>query len=104
MALAGILSFSDKIIDKKLAEKIGGILKMTKVGAYFVREMEESEARGEARGRASALLTVLASKGEVSEILEQKIQAQKKSEILDQWIRIAATVPDVGSFEQYIMR
>ena len=47
---------------------------------------------------------MLASKGEVSEILEQKIQAQKKSEILDQWIRIAATVPDVGSFEQCIMR
>ena len=36
----------------ELAEKIGGILKMTKVGAYFVREMEESEARGRAEGRA----------------------------------------------------
>ena len=104
MALAGILSFSDKIIDKKLANEIRRCLSMTKVGAIIAREMEESEARGEARGRASALLTVLASKGEVSEILEQKIQAQKKSEILDQWIRIAATVPDVGSFEQCIMR
>ena len=104
MALAGILSFSDKIIDKKLANEIRRCLSMTKVGAIIAREMEESEARGEARGRASALLTVLASKGEVSEMLEQKIQAQKKSEILDQWIRIAATVPDVGSFEQCIMR
>ena len=107
MALAGILSFSDKIIDKKLANEIRRCLSMTKVGAIIAREMEESEERGRkvgrAEGRASALLTVLASKGEVSEKLEQKIQAQKKSETLDQWIRIAATVPDVGSFEQYIM-
>ena len=112
MALAGILSFSDKIIDKKLANEIRRCLSMTKVGAIIAREMEESEERGRkvgraegrAEGRAAALLTVLASKGEVSEKLEQKIQAQKKSETLDQWIRIAATVPDVGSFEQYIMR
>lgn len=108
MALAGILSFSDKIIDKKLANEIRRCLSMTKVGAIIAREMEESEERGRkagrAEGRVSALLTVLASKGEVSEKLEQKIQAQKKSETLDQWIRIAATVPDVGSFEQCIMR
>ena len=81
---------------------------MAKVGAIIAREMEEREERGRkagrAEGRVSALLTVLASKGEVSEKLEQKIQAQKKSETLDQWIRIAATVPDVGSFEQCIMR
>lgn len=108
MALAGILSFSDKIIDKKFAEKIGGILKMTKVGAYFVREMEESEARGRAEGRAegraSALLTVLSSKGKVSEELEKKIQAQTKNDLLDQWLKIAAVVPDIGAFEEQIMQ
>ena len=76
---------------------------MTKVGAIIAREMEESEARGEARGRASALLTVLASKGEVSEMLEQKIQAQQKSDLLDQWLRIAVTTPDVRTFEEQIM-
>ena len=108
MALAGILSFSDKIIDKKLANEIRRCLSMTKVGAIIAREMEESEARGRkagrAEGRASALLTVLASKGEVTKQLEQKIQAQKKSELLDQWLRIAATAPDVGTFEEQIMR
>lgn len=107
MALAGILSFSDKIIDKELANEIRRCLSMTKVGAIIAREMEESEARGEARGelrgRVLSLLTVLSSKGEVPEKLEQKIQTQKKSEILDQWIRLAATAPDVGAFEEQIM-
>lgn len=108
MALAGILSFSDKIIDKKLANEIRRCLSMTKVGAIIAREMEESEERGRkvgrAEGRASALLTVLASKGEVTKQLEQKIQAQKKSELLDQWLRIAATASDVEAFEEQIMR
>ena len=52
MALAGILSFSDKIIDKKLANEIRRCLSMTKVGAIIAREMEECEERGEKRGRA----------------------------------------------------
>lgn len=103
MALAGILSFSDKIIDKELANEIRRCLSMTKVGAIIAREMEESEARGEVRGRVLSLLTVLSSKGEVPEKLEQKIHAQKKSELLDQWIRIAATAPDVATFEEQIM-
>ena len=51
MALAGILSFSDKIIDKKLANEIRRCLSMTKVGAIIAREMEECEERGEKRGR-----------------------------------------------------
>lgn len=79
---------------------------MTKVGAIIAREMEESEAKGkalgEAHGRASALVTVLASKGEVPEKLEQKIYAQEKSELLDQWLRIAANTPDVATFEAQI--
>lgn len=102
MALAGILSFSDKIIDKELANEIRRCLSMTKVGAIIAREMEESEKRGEARGRVSALLTVLSSKGEVPEKLKHKIRSQKKSELLDQWLKIAAVAPDVGTFEEQI--
>lgn len=79
---------------------------MTKVGAIIAREMEESEARGRAEGRAegraSALLTLLSSKGEVPGKLEQKIYAQKEYDKLDQWIRIAATAPDVRTFEGLI--
>lgn len=36
MVLAGILSFSDKIIDKELANEIRRSLSMTKVGAINV--------------------------------------------------------------------
>lgn len=119
MALAGILSFSDKIIDKKLANEIRRCLSMTKVGAIIAREMEESEERGRRAGRVEgkaegmtegkasglslALLTVLSSKGEVSGELEQKIQAQKESETLGQWIRMAAVAADVETFEEQIM-
>ena len=115
MALAGILSFSDKIIDKKLAEEIWRCLRMTKVGAIIAREMEESEEKGRIAGRLegrsegrfegklSALLTVLSLKGEISETLEQKIYSQSKNELLDDWLRIAAVVPDVEAFEEQIM-
>lgn len=116
MALAGILSFSDKIIDQKLANEIRRCLNMTKVGAIIAREMEESEARGRKTGRiegrtegrteglSAALLTVLTSKGEVSEQLKRRIREEKKNELLDQWLRIAATAPDVGAFEKQITR
>ena len=85
---------------------------MTKVGAIIAREMEESEERGRAEGRSEgetkgltfALLTVLSSKGEVSGELEQKIQAQKKSETLGQWIRMAANAADVETFAEQIMQ
>lgn len=102
MALAGILSFSDKIIDSKLANEIRRCLSMTKVGAIIAREMEESEERGRAEGRASALLTVLAAKGEVPERLEKKIMEQTKSDTLDQWLKIALAVPDPEEFAEHI--
>lgn len=102
MALAGILSFSDKIIDSKLANEIRRCLSMTKVGAIIAREMEESEERGRAEGRASALLTVLAAKGEVPERLEKKIMEQTKSDTLDQWLKIALAVPNPEEFAEQI--
>lgn len=105
-ALAGILSFSDKIIDKKLASEVRGCLGMTKVGAIIAREVEEGEERGrkagKAEGRASSLLTVLSTKGEVPKKLEKKIQAQAKNELLDEWLKIAAIALDVGAFEEQI--
>ena len=80
---------------------------MTKVGEIIAREMEESEEKGRLEGRSegkiSALLTVLSLKGEISETLEQKIYSQSKNELLDDWLRIAAVVPDVEAFEEQIM-
>lgn len=40
----------------------------------------------------------------VSEKLEQKIYTQTRSELLDQWIKIAAVAPDVREFEQRIIQ
>ena len=118
MALAGILSFSDKIIDKKLANEIRRCLSMTKVGAIIAKEMEESEEKGRQEGRAegrregraegrqegqlASLRTVLLLKGKISEKLEAEIQKQTKAEILEQWLRIAVEAPDVDTFEAKI--
>ncbi len=117
--MAGILSFSDKIIDKKLASEIRRCLSMTKVGAIIAKEMEESEEKGRQRGRAegrtegraegrtegqlASLRTVLLLKGEISEKLEEKIQKQTKTEILEQWLRIAVEAPDIDTFEAKII-
>lgn len=63
----------------------------------------EGQIAGKTEGLSAALLTVLSLKGKVSEKLEKKIQAQTKNELLDQWLRIAATASDVGTFEEQIM-
>ena len=106
MALAGILSFSDKIIDKKLANEIRRCLSMTKVGAIIAKEMEESEEKGRQEGRTegqlASLRTVLLLKGKISEKLEAEIQKQTKTEILEQWLKIAVESPDVDAFEAKI--
>ena len=110
MALAGILSFSDKIIDKKLANEIRRCLSMTKVGAIIAKEMEESEEKGRQEGRAegrqegqlASLRTVLLLKGKISEKLEAEIQKQTKTEILEQWLKIAVEAPDIDAFEAKI--
>ena len=118
MALAGILSFSDKIIDKKLANEIRRCLSMTKVGAIIAKEMEESEEKGRREGRAegrlegraegrqegqlASLRTVLLLKGKISEKLEAEIQKQTKTEILEQWLKIAVEAPDIDAFEAKI--
>ena len=88
---------------------------MTKVGAIIAKEMEESEEKGRQRGRTegraegraegqiASLRTVLSLKGEIPKKLEEKIQKQTKSEILEQWLRIAVEAPDVDAFEAKIM-
>ena len=76
---------------------------MTKVGAIIAKEMEESEEKGRQEGRIDSLRTVLLLKGEISEKLDKTIQQQTKSEILEQWLRIAVEAPDIDAFEAKIM-
>ena len=75
---------------------------MTKVGAIIAKEMEESEEKGRQKGRIDSLRTVLLLKGEISEKLDETIQQQTKSEILEQWLRIAVEAPDIDAFEAKI--
>lgn len=63
----------------------------------------EGQIAGKTEGLSDALLTVLSSKGEVSEKLEKKIQSQTRNELLEQWLKIAALAPDVNAFEEQIM-
>ena len=65
--------------------------------------MEESEEKGRQEGRTegqlASLRTVLLLKGKISEKLEAEIQKQTKTEILEQWLKIAVESPDVDAFE-----
>lgn len=85
---------------------------MTKVGAIIAREMEDREEfgrkegkkEGRIEGQQSSLITVLSSKGEISNKLKHKIQSQTKNDLLQQWLKIAATASDVATFEEQIMQ
>ena len=97
---------------------------MTKVGAIIAREMEEREEfgrkegkkegriegrkegrkEGKIEGQQSSLITVLSSKGEISNKLKHKIQSQTKNDLLQQWLEIAANASDVATFEEQIMQ
>ena len=61
---------------------------------------EPSERTGEG---VASLRTVLSLKREIPEKLEQRIQKQTKTEILEQWLKIAVEAPDVDTFEAKIM-
>lgn len=81
---------------------------MTKVGAIIAREMEEREEfgrkEGKIEGQQSSLITVLSSKGEISNKLKHKIHSQTKNDLLQQWLEIAANASDVATFEEQIMQ
>jgi len=56
-------------------------------------------ARGEATGRAQAILGVLAARGlDVPEVVRARIAATTDLATLDRWLAIAATAPDAAGF------
>lgn len=58
-ALAGILAFSDKLIDMETANKIRRMIEMTKVGWIIEQEKQEAIARAEAEKRQAARESVI---------------------------------------------
>ncbi len=58
-ALAGILAFSDKLIDMETANKIRRMIEMTKVSWIIEQEKQEAIARAEAEKRQAARESVI---------------------------------------------
>ena len=60
--------------------------------------MRISEERGEARGKAETLLMILESKGKVPEDLRNRILAERDSEKLDEWVKLALSCSDIQEY------
>ena len=61
---------------------------------------DEGIAIGEARGRSTAILTILEQKGTVPADLRERILLQKDGAVLKQWLLTAATAKDIGAFRE----
>lgn len=59
----------------------------------------EGSIEGERRGKAESIIELLKFIGEVPEELKEKIIAQTNMEVLNNWLRFAATVSSVNEFE-----
>lgn len=84
-ALAGILAFADKVIDKDYAERIKEAMGMNKVGQLFYNEgIELGMARGVAKGKEELILCIRkkVKKGytavEIAEVLELNVPYVKR--------------------------
>ena len=58
--------------------------------------------KGKSEGMAKSILLLLEDRGTVPEPLLQKILAEKDTEILGRWLRLAAAAKSVSQFEQSI--
>ncbi len=72
--LAGILTFTDKIIDEKTAIKIRRLIQMTKVGMIIAKEQEEAVKAARDEERRKAWKTIKEEK--------QKNQEEKRDSVL----------------------
>ena len=79
-ALSGIITFTDKIIDKEYAEYVKGVIMMTKVAQLIFDEgIEKGKSAGRAEGQAQMIYCIRRKyeKGytaaAIADILEQKI-------------------------------
>ena len=95
VALAGILTFSDKIIDKDDAKKIKEVMMMTKVVKLI---WDEAHTEGLAEG----IMELLSEKGTVSDKLKKKIQVQTDEEILKSWLKAASKAESIEAFQEMI--
>lgn len=65
-------------------------------------ERKAGEEKGKSEGMAKSILLLLEDRGTVPESLLQKILAEKDTEILSRWLRLAAAAESVSQFENSI--
>ncbi len=85
---------------KHRAEVVGMLFEEFDMKEYLKMERRDSYAEGKAEGKAESLLDVLEDKGEIPEALKQKIQAEKDTAVLRQWLKLATKVSTVSEFEE----
>ena len=76
-ALAGLLSFTDKIIDEETRKQIKEVLGMTQVGKMLMDEGRREGRQEEARKNARNLLKRGDSAEDVAEVLELPVETVK---------------------------
>lgn len=68
----------------------------------FEELLMEKEAKGKLKGWHNAILTVLLTKGQVSEALFATIKNEYREEFLESWIKLASSAQTVQEFEEAI--
>lgn len=62
-------------------------------------EKEESYEEGKAEGKAESIICLLNQKGKLSHKTEEKINSEKDTDILTQWLLLAANSKNIEDFE-----
>lgn len=79
-ALAGILAFTDKLIDMNMADKIRRVIEMTKVGLIIEEEKRQALAKAEEEKRQALAKIEAAKQQELAKAEEEKQQELAKAE------------------------
>ncbi|HBI63266.1 MAG TPA: hypothetical protein DDY31_19000 [Lachnospiraceae bacterium] len=75
------------------------------VGLAYMKAVEIEKrirSEGKAEGKAEDVLVFLGRKGEVPSDVESAIRAQTDTEVLTEWLLLAANVKTVGEFQEQI--
>ncbi len=86
---------------KKSREWEAGYMKMSEILENSKREgIVEGRNEGIKEGHHNSLLLVLETKGSVPDDLRERIDTEQDIEVLDKWIRLAATSESVENFQE----
>ena len=86
---------------KKSREWEAGYMKMSEILENSKREgIVEGRNEGIKEGHHNSLLLVLETKGSVPDDLRERIDTEQDIEVLDKWIRLAATSESVEKFQE----